>query len=51
MKTIFLVTILFVTLTKIEAGIRCSIGDKACSAGCVILGQSSGICDDDGECW
>merc|ERR1712018_1055075 len=29
----------------------CFIGDSACSAGCVILGQTSGICDDDGKCW
>lgn len=44
-----------------EAGFRCSVGnflsllstslgDSACSAVCVTLGQTSGICSDDGEC-
>merc|ERR1711944_32578 len=44
-----------------EAGFRCSVGsflslfssslgDSACSAGCVTLGHTSGICSDDGEC-
>ena len=44
-----------------RAGVRCSVGsflsvfstrlgDSACSAGCVALGQTSGICSDDGTC-
>merc|ERR1712038_806295 len=44
-----------------EAGFRCSVGsflsifssslgDSACSASCVTLGQTSGICSNDGEC-
>ena len=45
-----------------EAGFRCSVvggflnifsGDArsaACSASCVTLGHTSGICDSDGEC-
>jgi len=34
-----------------QAGFRCSIGDFACTASCVVLGQSSGTCDNDNECW
>ena len=30
---------------------RCTFGNWACSAGCVLLGQSSGLCDDHGACW
>merc|ERR1719495_2651008 len=44
-----------------EGGFRCSVGnflsllssslgDSACSAVCVTLGQTSGICSDDGTC-
>ena len=52
----------FFTLTfslkmmEVEAGFRCNslfkaiVNDGACSASCVILGQSSGVCDDDKEC-
>merc|ERR1711915_603945 len=28
----------------------CTLGQWACSASCVTLGQTSGICDADGEC-
>ena len=51
MKFIFFAIMGFVLFTKIEAGFRCSIGETACSAGCVVLGQSSGTCDDEGKCW
>merc|ERR1739846_186103 len=34
-----------------EAGFRCFWGDWACSAGCKVLGQRTGTCDDDGKCW
>ena len=34
-----------------EAGFRCFFGDAACSAGCKILGQKTGTCDDDDKCW
>ena len=51
MKSIFLAIIAFVLIGKIEAGFRCSIGKIACSSSCVVMGQSSGTCDDEGECW
>merc|ERR1712111_29683 len=39
-------------VSPIEAGVRCTLGgDTGCSAGCALLGQTSGICDDEGECW
>merc|ERR1712024_380665 len=34
-----------------EAGFRCTFGDWACKAGCKVLGQSSGTCDDQNKCW
>ena len=52
MNKILFVLIFFVTNVQIKAGFRCKLGgDKMCSAGCVILGQTSGICDDEDECW
>jgi hypothetical protein len=38
-------------LTQFKAGFRCFFGDWACSGGCKVLGQKSGLCDDDGKCW
>merc|ERR1712107_150465 len=32
------------------AGFRCSLGEFACTASCVTLGQTSGLCTDEGEC-
>ena len=52
MKKFLLAALILVIVTKSEAGFRCTIGgDRGCSAGCVILGQTSGTCDDNGECW
>merc|ERR1712141_734576 len=34
----------------VSAGFRCTLGQWACSASCVTLGQTSGICDGEGEC-
>ena len=52
MKKFLLAVLLLVIVTKSEAGFRCTLGgDTGCSAGCVVLGQTSGTCDDDGECW
>jgi len=49
---LLLISVLIFGLTEMsEAGFRCTFGDTACSAGCVILGHSSGTCDDDGKCW
>ena len=46
------VLMIFVTIVQIKAGFRCRLGgDKMCSAGCMVLGQTSGICDDEKECW
>ena len=33
-----------------SAGFRCTLGEWACSASCVTLGQTSGICDSEDEC-
>ena len=47
-------TIIFLTLSFVylsEAGFRCFFGDSACSLGCKILGQKTGLCDDDNKCW
>jgi len=33
------------------AGFRCTFGNWACTAGCVVLGQTSGLCDDMDVCW
>eukprot|EP00090_Calanus_glacialis_P035398 TRINITY_DN60439_c0_g1_i1.p1 TRINITY_DN60439_c0_g1~~TRINITY_DN60439_c0_g1_i1.p1 ORF type:complete len:159 (+),score=40.12 TRINITY_DN60439_c0_g1_i1:91-567(+) len=38
------------TLGLAQAGFRCSLGELACSASCVTLGQTSGICDAEGDC-
>merc|ERR1712107_715415 len=32
------------------AGFRCTLGEWACTASCVTLGQTSGLCTDEGEC-
>merc|ERR1712112_50207 len=32
------------------AGFRCTLGEWACTSSCVVLGQTSGICDEGGEC-
>jgi len=34
-----------------QGGFRCTFGNWACTAGCVALGQTSGLCDDAGKCW
>ena len=42
--------VLLVTTSLVRAGFRCSLGNFACTASCVTLGQTSGICDGDGNC-
>eukprot|EP00088_Acartia_fossae_P008705 TRINITY_DN14177_c0_g1_i1.p1 TRINITY_DN14177_c0_g1~~TRINITY_DN14177_c0_g1_i1.p1 ORF type:complete len:165 (+),score=5.45 TRINITY_DN14177_c0_g1_i1:30-497(+) len=42
--------ILAVSLPLTSAGFRCTFGNWACTAGCVMLGQTSGLCDDDWNC-
>nr|AQS22625.1 hypothetical protein [Pseudodiaptomus poplesia] len=46
-KYFLLITVL---LPFTEAGFRCFFGNWACTAGCVVLGQSSGLCDSDKIC-
>merc|ERR1712080_449826 len=43
--------LLLALLATVQAGFRCTFGDWACTAGCVVLGQTSGLCDDNGKCW
>ena len=58
--------LLFLSTVSVHAGFRCTLGNWACTAGCVVLGQTSGkllvpyvllqntsegLCDDDGKCW
>merc|ERR1711997_1139945 len=44
------VLVLLVSTSLVRAGFRCTLGNWACSASCVTLGQTSGICDGEGEC-
>ena len=46
---ILLICLSFVCVS--EAGFRCFFGDWACDAGCKVLGQSTGTCDDEDKCW
>merc|ERR1712055_350981 len=41
---------IFLLLGAANAGFRCTFGNWACTAGCVGLGQTSGLCDDAGVC-
>ncbi|XP_040574278.1 uncharacterized protein [Lepeophtheirus salmonis] len=44
--------LVFASLVNLnEAGFRCFFGDWACTAGCTVMGQTSGICGHDGKCW
>ena len=49
-KTMTTLLMVVAITSLVRAGFRCSIGNFACSASCVTLGQTSGICDDEGEC-
>merc|ERR1712062_768827 len=44
------VLVLLVSTSLVRAGFRCTLGNWACSASCVTLGQTSGICDGEGDC-
>merc|ERR1712241_1014472 len=44
------VLVLMVSTSLVSGGFRCTLGQWACSASCVTLGQTSGICDGEGEC-
>ena len=47
---------LALSLMEVEAGFRCNVvftsilSDGACKASCVVLGHTSGICDNNREC-
>ena len=43
--------LLVLTFGLAKAGFRCTFGDGGCTAGCVVLGQTSGMCDDENDCW
>merc|ERR1712117_808539 len=45
-----LLILLFGFASPALAGFRCSLGEFACTASCVTLGQTSGLCTDEGEC-
>jgi len=42
--------VLVSVLSVASAGFRCTFGNFACSASCVALGQTSGVCDGEGDC-
>jgi len=44
------VLLLVLHCSLVMGGFRCTLGQWACSASCVTLGQTSGICDAEGEC-
>merc|ERR1712062_903319 len=44
------VLVLLVSTSLVSAGFRCTLGEWACSASCVTLGQTSGICDSESDC-
>jgi len=50
MKTVLSLAVISCMLVMAQAGFRCSLGELACSASCVTLGQTSGICDAEGDC-
>merc|ERR1719436_526178 len=52
MKSVSSICILLLAAVHVSnAGFRCTFGDWACTAGCVMLGQTSGICDQENTCW
>ena len=50
LKMLSVLVVLVVQSSLVMGGFRCTLGQWACSASCVTLGQTSGICDADGEC-
>ena len=49
-STLTPVFVLLATASLVSGGFRCTLGQWACSASCVTLGQTSGICDGEGDC-
>jgi len=49
-RLILVALVCVVSLGVVNAGFRCSLGNPVCSAGCVLLGQTSGLCDEEGTC-
>merc|ERR1712024_104379 len=50
LKMLSVLMLVVVESAVTSAGFRCTLGEWACSASCVTLGQTSGICDAEGEC-
>jgi len=49
-KLVLSTALLLVALQGAQAGFRCTFGNAGCSTGCAFLGQTSGLCDDEGTC-
>merc|ERR1712024_438433 len=49
-STLTPVFVLLASASLVSGGFRCTLGQWACSASCVTLGQTSGICDGEGDC-
>merc|ERR1712066_736577 len=53
-STVLLMLVVSLHLGLVKAGFRCTLGQWACTASCVTLGQTSGTCDalgrTDGKC-
>eukprot|EP00088_Acartia_fossae_P000307 TRINITY_DN1011_c0_g1_i5.p1 TRINITY_DN1011_c0_g1~~TRINITY_DN1011_c0_g1_i5.p1 ORF type:complete len:162 (+),score=35.87 TRINITY_DN1011_c0_g1_i5:51-536(+) len=49
-KFLLTTAVLAAAISVASAGIRCTFGNPVCTAGCVLLGQTSGVCDDEGTC-
>jgi len=47
---ISILVVLACSAVLVNAGFRCTLGNWACTASCVALGQTSGVCDGDGDC-
>merc|ERR1719384_2780583 len=44
------ILLVLATSSLVSGGFRCTLGEWACSASCVTLGQTSGICDSENDC-
>merc|ERR1712154_564729 len=50
LKMLSVLMLVVVESSLVMGGFRCTLGEWACSASCVTLGQTSGICDSEREC-
>merc|ERR1712038_1107753 len=49
-QKITILVLLACSAVMVKAGFRCTLGNWACTASCVTLGQTSGVCDGEGDC-